>query len=311
MFHLYHGKDHFLSLRAAKEAVNQLREEHPECEYILLDGDMMDGEKVMNTYETSGMFGQGKIIFIKRLYQNKQKEDLVPNIQAYLENPDPNIHIIIWEEQKLASNLKYVKSFVKQKAITEIAQLNKRSFMSWAKDEVAKGNITLEKELLQMLVQRSNYETERFLNELEKLELSGKKEISKDDIQTSSEDTLESDVWELLDKVNGGDRGEAMVVLARLLEQHVDPHYIIIMIVRNTRLLAMAKSLSEQGADNREMASTMKVPPFTLPSILRSAKAMSWEKLDLIYDKLYGLDFEIKIGNIEPELGLTLLMKIL
>jgi DNA polymerase III delta subunit len=38
------------------------------------------------------------------------------------------------------------------------------------------------------------------------------------------------------------------------------------------------------------------------------AKEYSYERISLIYEKLSSLDYEIKRGRIEPQLGLTLLI---
>ncbi len=80
------------------------------------------------------------------------------------------------------------------------------------------------------------------------------------------------------------------------------------MVARNLRLLTLALYMSERGSDSREIASKLRVPPFTLPSLISSSKRTGMERLKVVYDKLASLDFEIKSGKIDPVLGLTLLL---
>ena len=83
------------------------------------------------------------------------------------------------------------------------------------------------------------------------------------------------------------------------------------MIVRNVRLITMAKHMVEKGASYSEIASTLKIPPFTVGPIVNSANRYSLEKIKTVYEKLSSLDYEIKVGRIEPKLGLTLICTIL
>lgn len=312
VYHLFHGKDAFLSYREAHHAAQELKDQYPDFEYMVIEGDSTPAEQIVNTYETSGLFGVGKVIFLKRANENSENKELIENIQAYLESNPEDTHMILWEASKLASNLRYVKFFqTHDKAITESKDLNKRTFVTWAKEQVKLIGLEMGTDALYSLVQRTNYETERFVNELEKLRLSGEKKITVDMIESSSKDTLETDIWALIDAINGVKELQPMRVLKSLFQQRVDPYYIMSMLNRNTRLLVMAKDLDERGEEYKSIAKVIKVPPFTVGGIVKSARKSSWDKLNLIYDKLYSLDFEIKTGNIDPELGLTLLMKIL
>lgn len=83
------------------------------------------------------------------------------------------------------------------------------------------------------------------------------------------------------------------------------------MIVRNIRLITVAKNMINNGASYGQIASALKIPPFTVKPIVDASKKYSLERIKTIYEKLSGLDYEIKMGRIEPKLGLTLLCTIL
>ena len=82
------------------------------------------------------------------------------------------------------------------------------------------------------------------------------------------------------------------------------------MLTRNLRLITLTKYLLEDSCSTGNIAKTLKVPPFTVPSLMNSSKKYSNKKLKMLYTKMSNLDYQIKKGLIEPNLGITLLSSI-
>ncbi|HBB64827.1 MAG: polymerase III subunit delta, DNA polymerase III subunit delta protein [candidate division WS6 bacterium GW2011_GWC1_33_20] len=303
MFKLYIGNDTYISLSHAKELVNQLRKE-TNSEYILIDGDKTDSSKISDILTSSSLFNSSRLIFLKRIYRNKDKEQLIPFLLEYLERNSTD-NIIIWEDQKVSAVTKYVKYFKTKNLLEEYDKLNKRTFITWAKEIVKKNNIQLETDAINLLIQYSNFDTERFENNLRKLKLLGKELITSEDVREIAPDTLEEDIWKLLDEMNI-QNGKPLKVLEKILNQKVDPNFIFSMIARNMKLITMTKHLTDKHTSFQQIASILKVPPFTVKPLLDASEKYSWEKIVNKYHKLCNLDYEIKTGRIEPKLGLTL-----
>ena len=137
------------------------------------------------------------------------------------------------------------------------------------------------------------------------------KTITRQDVTSLVSNTLESDIWNLIDAINTGDRKYSVEILERLISQSVDANYIISMITRNVRLITLTKYLLEESEETGSIAKTLKVPPFTVPSLISSSKKYSKKRLQTLYTKLSNLDYQIKKGQIDSNLGLTLLSSIL
>ena len=308
MIYLYHGKDSFLSYRNAKSQLLDVLEKQPELERLIIDADSVELDHLVADIFTQNMFGGDKAILIKRFTQNKsykEKQDAL--LEMISSHKDSQTHLIFWEDSKVASNTKFFKVFDAQKTAFGSDDLNKRTFGTWAKLEVKNMDLKVSADALDALIEFSNYETERFASELSKYKLSNKTEIKLTDVIDGSTNTVETDVWHLIDVINGVKPGKPISVVDKLLKQQAAPHFILAMIIRNTRLLIMTHELIGKGADSKAIASTLKIPPFTVYAIIKSAQKTDKAKLKALYRMLYNLDFEIKIGNIEPELGLTLL----
>lgn len=312
MYMLYHGKDPYLSLKAARDRFSQLADESDGFEQVVLDCERSDAGQIIAVCETTDMFSSGKNILLKRLYRNKQKEHLFEMLKRILESDDPTRNLVIWEDQKIASNTKYFKFFSANKSAVESAPLNKRTFISWASDEVKSSypDIKFDREAIYTLADASNYDPERFMNSVEKIALSGEKIITLDIIKENATDTHESGIWALIDALNNRNDQKPIDILENLFENRVDPIFILAMIVRNTRSLILCKSMHDDGYDSSSIAKELKIPPFTVPALLKAAQDTEYDKLFTLYDKLANLDYQIKSGEIDGKLGLTLLIAV-
>jgi len=305
---LFHGKETFLSLREAKEEVQNILKKR-NIEKIIVEGDKVTPENILDLLNTNSLFTPERLLFLKRLYRNKEKVTLIPSLLEFLEKEHGNTHVIIWEDQKIRSITKYFKYFQNNNQIQESSDLNKRTFLTWAYQETKDKGIVLDKPLIKILSERSNFSPESFTNELQKLKLTGKRVFKEEDIVEGTTDSLEYDIWKLISSINSNRNvPERMEILEKILSQKVDVLFIITMLARNLRLTVQIKELLENKKSSREIASLLKIPPFIIPQMQNLAKEYSIEKISLLYEKLSSLDYEIKRGRIEPNLGITLLI---
>ena len=183
--------------------------------------------------------------------------------------------------------------------------------MSWAKEEISKYPIKTEPSILRLLAERSNYEPESFVNNVEKLKLLNADIVDEDILDEVVADTLETDIWKLMDYINVSDQSNINRTLEKLLEYKVDPNYILAMIARNLRISVQIKYLLNKNASSKEMASILKLPPFAIFPVLKAVKDIDKNRILLQYRKLANLDYEIKTGRIDPVLGLSLFTLVL
>jgi DNA polymerase-3 subunit delta len=303
---LYHGKNTFLSLRAVHNTLNQ---EFANSDIIQIDADTLSADKIIDSIYSPSLFSTPKVYFVKRVYKNKERETLLEDLLTILSAK--KISVLIWEDQKIRGNTKYYKFFKENNAVEEFDELNKRTFITWAKKEIENYPLELERNSLKILAERSNYQPERFVNNLQKLTLTNKKKITEDILDEVIADTLETDIWKLMDSINKSDQQEINSTLEKLLEYRVDPQYILAMIARNLRISIQIKYLLTKNVTAKKMISILKLPPFAVYPVLNAVKNIDKDKILLQYKKLANLDYEIKTGRIDPVLGLSLFTLVL
>lgn len=305
---MYHGNSPFLSLEALNTKLEHLKATNPLVEISFLEAETSDPNKIVDEILSQSLFSSTRIFILKRIYRNKKKELFLEKILNLIEQNTSKDIALFWEDQKIKSNTKYYKFFLKGNNIEEQDALNKRTFIPWAKARIAKSELKIEANALKELAERTNYDPERLNMEIEKFRLNDeKKSISIDDVESLTTDTLERDIWSLIDAINESDTVKSMNILENLNKQSVDPNYIISMLARNLRLITLTKFLLEKDSSSREIASALKVPPFLVPNLIKGAKKYSTERLVTIFTKLSNLDFQIKTGQIDGVLGLTLI----
>lgn len=302
---LFHGNDSFLSLQEVRNYVDRLISQE-NCERITVDATILSGNQIISSLSTDDMFISKRVVIVKRLLENKNKEEVVTFLIENLEKLNPNSHYIFWEQQKVPSNTKYFKLF--KNDLNEFNQMNKPGFYNWAKTILDDQGIKADRETVMLLSSRVNFSTERLVNEIEKYKLNQVETLSKEIIQDLTADTLESQIWDLTDAINSSTKDRIYQILLKLYNQEIDPNFIIAILARNMRLITQVKHMESLGKTSKEICSRLRIPPFTLPSLASNAKKTDWDKLKYIYEKIASLDFEIKIGNIDAQTGLTLLL---
>lgn len=305
MKYLFHGKDKFLSLREAKNLAKQIKGKNPSMEYFVVDAQSCNPQIIINHLSSDDMFGKSKIVLFKRFFQNKQKEDLMKFLLGCALDDERNVYIF-WEESKISSITKYFKFF--KKNVVELDKKNKPAFVKWAMEELGENKIYASRDIVYEFAQRINYETERFVMELEKLKALGIEKIDIGVLKENTSDTYESDIWKLISAINTSNQDTAISIFSNLQKNLVDPNYILAMLSRNLRLLTLVKYLDEKGTERKEICKTAGIAPFAVFEILDCGKRTSWEKISFLYEKFTNLDYEIKRGGIEASLGITLLL---
>ncbi len=310
-YRLYHGQSEYLSLQSAHKDIDR-KKSNTNIQVLVLNADTLTPQQILDTVSSQDLFSSERIILLKRVYRNKNKDDFLTEITTILKTSSSSDYIIFWEDQKIKANTKYYKFFKENDAITESNKLDKRTFFTWLKEELKEQGLKIQNTATRLLAERTNYDPERCSNELKKLKLVIKdNEITRTDVDSLISDTLEKDIWNLIDAINTKDTEESTKILEKLISQNIDTNYIISMLTRNLRLITLTKYLLEDSCSTGNIAKTLKVPPFTVPSLMNSSKKYSNKKIKMLYTKMSNLDYQIKKGLIEPNLGITLLSSIL
>jgi DNA polymerase-3 subunit delta len=131
--------------------------------------------------------------------------------------------------------------------------------------------------------------------------------VSEADVKALTTLTAEPDVFVMVDALAIGKGGEAQRMLQRLLEAQ-DPFSTWGMIIRQFRLLLLAREVIENGGRQDQAAQALGVHPFVAGKAFEQAQRFTLPALEAIYHKLLEIDEAAKTGRMPLELGMQMLV---
>ena len=121
---------------------------------------------------------------------------------------------------------------------------------------------------------------------------------------------IETDIFKTIDAIAKRNKKKALALLHKHSEKGDSPLYLLSMINFQFRNLLMIKEKSQKVHYPQigKLSKELKLHPFVVRKGLRLSENFSFEELKKIYQKLFETDLKIKTGQIEPEMGLDLLI---
>lgn len=146
--------------------------------------------------------------------------------------------------------------------------------------------------------------------ELEKLSLyAGGREIGEGDVRMMVSQVREASIFEAVDAMIDSRPQVALRLLAQLRDDGRDPLYIIAMVERQLRLLALARDSMDRRLPADEMKRAMGTSSdFVVRKTTDQARRHSRQDIAWRYDRLLEADLAIKQGRLDPDLALELLV---
>jgi len=127
------------------------------------------------------------------------------------------------------------------------------------------------------------------------------------DVEALSPLTAAPDVFAMVDALAAGNGRQAQYLLHRLLEIQ-DAFGSWGMIIRQFRLLLLAREVLDNGGGENEAAKALAVQPFVARKALGQARAFNMARLEQIYHRLLEIDEGAKTGRMPLEVALDMLV---
>ncbi len=229
----------------------------------------------------------------------------------YLKSPsDTTILIIDAVGCDIVKTNEAVKALRKYALIIDTQELEDIEYKAWIKRSFAKENIEIREDALVLLIDYVGHNLVRMEQEIAKLVdyvASGNK-INESDVKMVVCKDLESNVFVLVKAIVMKDKTSAMQLYNEFTLSTQDIMGILGMISKTfNELFAVAKYL-KAGYRQNDIATVFDVSPGRAYYLVRDAKSFKLETLEEYIKKLALLDYNIKSGRIDKNIGLELLL---
>ena len=242
------------------------------------------------------------------LTKEGKEEDKKKLLECIKETPDEINLIFILRSEKIDKENIIVSYIEEHGSILELLNPSKEQWPVYVKKYFAKRNVEIEPAAVNELVLRVDGDTNRFINEADKLCLY-KDKITLSDVLLMVAKPLEDDAFQMSNALFKGDNSLALSIyrdLKLLGAKATDA--LIPMLAAQFRFISEVCFLDVRGLDKGEIARQLGVKEGRVAIALKNSKYLNRRQIAHALDDLYLLDSQIKSGQIDRSYGLELFL---
>jgi len=259
-----------------------------------LEGKGTDFEDLRNEMLGISMFKEEKLVVVFDVFSNsKLKEELLEKGKVFADSD--NVLILV-ESNNILKKEKLLSFIEKAGEVQEFEPLKGAELNAWVKKEVKELNGEINEKGLEKLIEYVGGDLWQMENELKKL-VNYSKKISEKEVESMVKPKYETNIFDTIDAIAIKDKKKAIRLLKEHAEKGDSVFFLLAMIASQIRNIISVKSGSGKG-----------MHPFVLRKATFQARNFSLEDLKRIYQKIVDLDFEMKVGKIEQDMALDVLI---
>lgn len=265
-------------------------------------------------------FGEGRRLIIGKnamlftaVTQKSSVEHRVEDLLAYLEEPaDFSSLVLVVPQKKLDERKKIVKEVLKKSRVVVAETLSPDEWEQWIIKTVKEKGIKIDREGLQSLLRYLPKNLLMAQQEIDKLalySLNDTGEVLKiHDILKIISRTIEGDIFVLIERIANREFSAAYEILQELMKQNEEPIKILALLARQFRMILQCKMMSKEGYSQKQIATHLKLHPYPIKIATEQGKRFKEDQLIEIINQVAELDYHIKSGQRDKQLGLEMLL---
>lgn len=222
----------------------------------------------------------------------------------------PDTTVLVFTDGTLGANNPMLRMLKPLVQVEELAAPSGEALARWVKSTVEAKGATISPSANRSITDLVGSDLWTLEQELEKLAMycSGR-EIQESDVGEMVSQVREASIFAAVDAMIDGRPSIALRLLHQLKDDGREAPYIISMVERQLRLLALARDAIDRGVPQNEMKGRLGTSSdFVVRKTSEQARRHSMPEIVWRYNRLLETDLAIKRGRLEPELALELLV---
>ena len=222
----------------------------------------------------------------------------------------PPSTLLILIDGDIADSNPLLRAFAEHSQIHKQAAPAGQGLNQWVKRTAEDKGASITPPAIQAITEMVGNDLWTLDRELEKLSLyAAGREITDADVRALVPYAQEANIFAAVDSIMDGRPGNALRLMTQLMQEGREPLYIIAMIERQLRLIALARDLTERGVVQPELGRRMGTnSDFVVRKTLGQARRISMPEISRKYQRVLESDLAIKQGRLEPSVSLELLV---
>ncbi|OHA63969.1 MAG: DNA polymerase III subunit delta [Candidatus Wildermuthbacteria bacterium RIFCSPLOWO2_01_FULL_48_29] len=273
-----------------------------------------------NALESISMFEQKKLLIFQNVFANSALEEFLFERRKRL--AESMQHIIIFfeavrldssrqarldarqAENKTKNSSKFFSWLKKNAKQQEFLLLSPAKLKLWISQEFERYNLKATPQAQEVLARAAGSDLWRLSNEIKKIAAWKRStqttSIRESDVALLVNSQEEADVFAMVEAVAQKDKKRALNLLYRHLQKGDSPSYLSSMLQYQFRTLLQIRDMAERKLSYGAMLQKTKLHPYVLKKGMQIARNFSLSELKSIYEKLFILEKQLKMGKGEP-----------
>ena len=222
----------------------------------------------------------------------------------------PETTLLIFVDGDVQQSNPLLRTLSEHCTVHREAAPNAQALLQWIKQRAEDKGSSITPPAMQVLAELVGGDLWTIDRELEKLSLYATgRSITDADVRAMVPYAQEANIFSAVDAIMDGRPGPALRSLMQLMEDGQEPLYIIAMIERQLRLIALARDLTDRGVSQSDLGRRMGTnSDFVVRKTLGQARQLTLPQIRGKYRRVLESDLAIKQGRLEPALSLQLLV---
>jgi len=304
-----YGQDSYRSKKKLEEIIDHYKKIHKSgLNLIYIDAAQTDFTDFYNSFKSSSMFAEKKLLVVKNVFSNKKfQEDLLTEIKNI--NSFKDI-VVVYESDAVDERTKTFKTLIKACKSQEFKPLDAKELKVWAREQFEASGQKINLDALDLMISYAGNNLWQLSNEIKKLsDFKRGLTIKKEDVDALVKpNNLQGDIFKTIDALAQKNKKQALLLLQKHLDSGEVPLYLLSMIAWQFKNLLVVKELAQKGMMYNSIVKKSGLHPFVVQKNYFMCNQFTLEELKGIYQKIFTIDLGIKTGNIEEETALHLLV---
>lgn len=262
--------------------------------------------EIIDLAETLPFFASRRVIILENtgLFSSEGEK-----LAEYLEKPAPSAFFICMESE-VDKRSKLYKTVKKNGRDTEFTTPDDSMLTKWILGIVGREKKQISQAAMQLFLEKTGSDMENISHELEKLlcYCMDKDAIREEDVEEVCTKQLSGHIFDLMEAIGMKQQKRALALYYELLNLKVSPFQILALLGRQFHILLQLKECKNLGYQQKEMASKVGIPPFTVKKYLDQAGRFTGKDLKKALEDCVQADEDIKTGRMDQQLAIELLI---
>ncbi|MFQ5580363.1 MAG: DNA polymerase III subunit delta [Nitrospiria bacterium] len=274
-------------------------------------GEAVNAEEVILIAGTFPLSSPRRLILIQDADRIK---DEMGHFLDYLDRPSATT-VLVFSAAKPDMRKKLFSTLKKKATVINCTRLREKEIPAWIAREGRKKRLRFSDEALWYIKERLGNDLFLIQQEIEKIALYVAVEDQDKEMRVSTETVLEvigsgksHSIFELTGAVADRNSGRSLRLLADLLAEGEHPLFILTMLTRQWRMMAIAKEMINSGAPASAVRGSIRLPPSLLAPFLQQLKKWSSDEIQWAFELSLAADSQLKGGTMSPSFVLEAIL---